>query len=80
MRRPAAGLGVLGVLLWLLLWLAAGATRAETPVGPPFPDPVAGQTVYDTAGLFSQATIANAEVTIARIEQRTGAEVVVYTS
>ena len=79
MRRPAAGLGILGVLLWLLLWLAPAATRAETPVGPPFPDPVAGQTVYDTAGLFSQATIANAEVTIARIEQRTGAEVVVYT-
>ncbi len=64
------------VAAWLAPWSPA---RAETPPGPPFPDPVLGQAVYDTAGLFTDATIADAEATIDRIEERSGAEVVVYT-
>jgi TPM domain/Predicted membrane protein (DUF2207) C-terminal domain len=76
MRRLVA---TLGVLLGLVLWLAPAAARAETPPGPPYPAPVVGRAVYDTAGLFSAATIASAEATIDRIEERTGAEVVVYT-
>ncbi len=47
--------------------------------GPPFPDPVDGQAVYDTAGILSETAIANAESIIDTIEQRTGAEIVVYT-
>ena len=47
--------------------------------GPPFPPPVDGQAVYDTAGILSPATIANAEATIDAIEARTAAEIVVYT-
>lgn len=46
--------------------------------GPPYPDPVPGQRVYDTAGIFSVGTIAAASATISGIQQRTGAEVVVY--
>ena len=46
--------------------------------GPPFPDPVIGTTVYDYAGVFRPETEAAAEATIAAIEERTGAEVVVY--
>jgi uncharacterized membrane protein YgcG len=57
----------------LLLPIVAAAA------GPPFPDPVEGQAVYDTAGILSEAAIADAEATIDAIEQRTAAEVVVYT-
>jgi len=54
---------------------APGATTA----GPPYPDPVDGQRVYDYAGIFSSAAIASAEQTIRAIEERTGAQVAVYT-
>jgi uncharacterized membrane protein YgcG len=47
--------------------------------GPPFPDPVTDVAVYDHAGVFDPATIASAESTIDAIENRTGAEIVVYT-
>ena len=47
--------------------------------GPPFPPPVDGQAVYDTAGILSDAAIADAEATIDAIETRTAAEIVVYT-
>jgi uncharacterized membrane protein YgcG len=49
------------------------------PAGPPYPDPVYNQAVYDYAGIFSAQTIVSAEATIDAIEERTGAEVVVYT-
>ena len=80
MRRRLTLLPVLAVLLAVAAWVApVSPARAETPPGPPYPDPVAGQAVYDTASLFSGATIARAEATIDAIEERTGAEVVVYT-
>jgi uncharacterized membrane protein YgcG len=61
-------------------WLAlAGPAGAAPPAGPPYPDAVKGQRVYDYAGIFSTDTIAQAETTIAAIEQRTGAQVAVYT-
>ena len=47
--------------------------------GPPFPPPVDDVAVYDHAGVFDPETIASAEATIDGIENRTGAEVVVYT-
>ena len=47
--------------------------------GPPFPEPVDGQAVYDNAGILSEAATANAEATIDAIEDRTAAEIVVYT-
>jgi uncharacterized membrane protein YgcG len=52
---------------------------AVVAAGPPFPDPVNNQAVYDTAGALDPATIAQVEATIDEIEERTGAEVVVYT-
>lgn len=61
-----------------LLLVPAVAFAADAPSGPPFPDPVEGQAVYDHAGVFSAETIASAEATIDAIETRTGAEVVVY--
>ena len=53
-----------------------GAAAANA--GPPFPDPVEGVRVYDQAGLFAPDTVATAARTIAAIEKRTGAQVVVY--
>jgi hypothetical protein len=47
--------------------------------GPPFPDPVDNQAVYDTAGVLSAATVAKVEAAIDKVESETGAEVVVYT-
>ncbi len=57
------------------LGLAAGAAAA----GPPFPPPVEDQAVYDTTGAFRPATVQQVEATIDGIEQRTGAEIAVYT-
>lgn len=59
-----------------LLALTVAATLAA---GPPFPDPVNDQAVYDTAEMLSAETEARLEELIDTIEARTGAEVVVYT-
>jgi uncharacterized membrane protein YgcG len=69
-----ARIGALGGLL--LATLAAAATVAA---GPPYPDPVTGQRVYDTAGVLSPDTEAEAQRISEAIEARTGAQVVVYT-
>ncbi len=58
------------------------AEEPRTPViepGPPFPAPEVGRAVYDQAEILSPDAIVRAEATIDAIEQRTGAEVVVYT-
>ena len=75
MRRLAALLPVFALVL-----LVAGVARAAAPPpGPPFPQPETNVAVYDHAGILSPAAIAAAERTIDAIEERTGAEVVVYT-
>jgi uncharacterized membrane protein YgcG len=66
-----AGLGA-----FLLLAALAGPALAA---GPPYPEPVTGQWVYDTAGVLSDATRSEAQRIIDGIEARTGAQVVVYT-
>jgi uncharacterized membrane protein YgcG len=62
-----------------LLLTGAGLAMAATPVGPPFPEPVTDQVVYDNAGILSPETESTATNIIAGIEDRTGAEIVVYT-
>jgi uncharacterized membrane protein YgcG len=71
----AAALG----LGWLALVPTAGGVAGYGQAGPPYPEPVTGQRVYDNAGIFSPAAIADAEATILAIEERTGAQVAVYT-
>jgi len=72
--------GLVGAVVWLLLLAFAGASAAATPpAGPPYPDAVSGQRVYDYAGIFSSGAIADAEKTIKAIEIRTGAQIAVYT-
>jgi len=52
---------------------------ATPPAGPPYPDAVTGQRVYDYAGIFSSGAISQAQSIIDGIEARTGAQVAVYT-
>lgn len=74
-RLPVrASLAAVALGALLLPFVAAVALAG----GPPYPEPVSGQRVYDTAGIFDPATIGAASATIARIQSRTGAEIVVY--
>ena len=63
----------------LCLFAAGVAFAATPPPGPPFPAPVNDVVVYDFAEILSPQTEAAATSMIVGIEQRTGAEVVVYT-
>jgi uncharacterized membrane protein YgcG len=74
-RFATMGAAVIGI--WLLL--AAPALAATPPAGPPYPDAVTGQRVYDYAGIFSSGAISQAQSIIEGIEARTGAQVAVYT-
>jgi uncharacterized membrane protein YgcG len=58
--------------------MALSASPAAA-AGPPYPSPTAGVRVYDEAGIFSPTTRTSTEATIRGIEDRTRAEVVVYT-
>ena len=74
----AAGVAI-GLALGFALGFALGLVGPAVAAGPPYPDQVPGQAVYDTAGVFRADTITSVEQTIASIKERTGAEVVVYT-
>jgi uncharacterized membrane protein YgcG len=71
-------LGVLAAA-WAVVLLLPAIALAQPPAGPPFPPPENNVTVYDYANLLSPATEAQATQIIAGIEQRTGAEVAIYT-
>ncbi|MEA2578096.1 MAG: uncharacterized protein QOD78_1684, partial [Chloroflexota bacterium] len=82
-RRAIARLAI--VFLWLAMLGAPGvagvaaADASAPPAGPPFPDPIDGQAVYDYGGLFTPETVTQAEAIIDAIESQTKAEMVVYT-
>ena len=64
----------------MLFLVSTGASAAAAPpAGPPYPDAVTSQRVYDYAGIFSSGEIADAEQTIQAIEARSNAQVAVYT-
>jgi uncharacterized protein len=63
--------------LALAALLGIGAT-ATVFAGAPFPDPVFDQAVYDEAGILDTATIDALEARIDALEDRSGAEVVIY--
>ena len=56
--------GLVGAAAWLLLLTSATLAAVAPPPGPPYPDAVTGQRVYDYAGLFSPGAISSAEATI----------------
>jgi uncharacterized membrane protein YgcG len=72
MHRWARALPSVLALLALTPLLALAA-------GPPFPDPVEDQAVYDEAGMLSVAAIEQIEGLIDAMEAEVGAEMVVYT-
>jgi uncharacterized membrane protein YgcG len=78
-RRAARVMGPAVAAAWLMLACSALAANAAPAAGPPYPEPVTGQRVYDNAGIFSPQAIASAEQVIRAIEDRTGAQVAVYT-
>ena len=79
-RRRARATTLLAALATAaLLLLTTVIPAAVAAAGPPYPAPVTGQRVYDTAGILSSSTIAEAERISRAIEDRTGAQVVVYT-
>ena len=76
-RKRLAGFAA--ILAGGAMFMLATAAAAAPPVGPPYPEPVTGQRVYDYAGIFSPQEIDSAEKVIRAIEERTGAQVAVYT-
>ena len=62
----------------LAMWLLAATVATVAAAGPPFPDPVTGQSVYDPAGAVDPGVEATLEQRVDAIEQRSGAEIVVY--
>jgi uncharacterized membrane protein YgcG len=78
-RRSISVIAFVGIWLLAMASPAFGAEASPPPPGPPYPDPVDGQAVYDYAGLFQPDTRVNAEQIIDAIESQTKAEVVVYT-
>jgi uncharacterized membrane protein YgcG len=78
-RRAARAIGLAVAAAWLMLAGSALAANAAPAAGPPYPEPVTGQRVYDYAGIFSPQAVGSAEQVIRAIEDRTGAQVAVYT-
>lgn len=81
MSRRHTPVALLAAVAWLFsvaLGVVAAADPSAPPPGPPYPAPIAGQAVYDYAGILSNEVIAQAEATIDAIETRTGAEIAIY--
>jgi uncharacterized protein len=57
----------------------APATSVDTKAGPPYADPIKGVRVYDQADVLGPFTVGVVEQTIVEIEERSGAQIVVYT-
>jgi uncharacterized membrane protein YgcG len=78
-HRFVGGRRIARSLLAILAIAGLALPGVVVAAGPPFPEPVDGQAVYDTAELFTPETRAQAESIIDAIEAQTKAEVVVYT-
>ena len=81
MTGPRRALVALCAVAWLVgsAGSVMGAEPSAPPAGPPFPEPVEDQAVYDYAGVLDASTVLQAEQIIDAIEAQTKAEVVVYT-
>jgi uncharacterized membrane protein YgcG len=77
------GFGVILAIVWAMLAvggvLGASPSPSAPPPGPPYPEPVDDQAIYDFAGVLRPETVTQAEHIVDAIETQTGVEVVVYT-
>lgn len=82
-RRSRPALAAILAMVWAMLAVGSvlGASPSPTapPPGPPYPEPVRDQAVYDFAGVLRPETVTQAEQIVDAIEAQTGVEVVVYT-
>jgi uncharacterized membrane protein YgcG len=86
-HRRFARTAIAVALAFLCAWTAmvalvlpgAVAAADATTEGPPFPDPVPEQAIYDTAGLLSAGTIRTSTLIAERLADVTGGALVVYT-
>jgi uncharacterized membrane protein YgcG len=62
-----------------IVGVAGSVNAVEPSPGPPFPDPVEAQRIYDFAGIFSADVRAQAESRLLDIEVRTGSQIAVLT-
>lgn len=92
MRRSARPLACLLLLTAALLACAAvpaptltpappsaGPTPSARQAGPPYPERISGEVVYDLAGVFGPPTEATASQLIFSVEELSGVQVVAYT-
>lgn len=92
MRRSARPLACLILLAAALLACAAlpaptptsappsaSPTRSAPQAGPPYPERISGEVVYDLAGVLGPPTEATASQLILSVEELSGVQVVVYT-
>jgi uncharacterized membrane protein YgcG len=78
-RRSLAAIGGLAWILAMAVGSVAAAEPSPPPAGPPYPEPVDGQAIYDYAGIFTAEAVQQAEQIVDAIEVQTRAEVIVYT-
>jgi uncharacterized membrane protein YgcG len=82
MHPPRRAVALVAAVLWIVA-LAGSPAVAASPsppaAGPPFPEPIDGQAVYDYANVLTATTESQAESIIDAIEAQTKSEVVVYT-
>jgi uncharacterized membrane protein YgcG len=76
--RRWLGPGVWVAILVIVVFVVPNVVQALGAGGTRFPDPVAGQAVYDTAGAVAPEIEAVLEAQVDAIEARSGAEIVVY--
>ncbi|HEV7810000.1 MAG TPA: TPM domain-containing protein, partial [Candidatus Limnocylindrales bacterium] len=78
-RRQPSTVALLSVAASTALAIGLIVPASLLAAGPPFPEPTNGVRVYDEAGIFSAETRATAETTIRGIEDRSRAQIAVYT-
>lgn len=74
MRTGIRRVGAIAAAVLMATLLVAVAAAS----GPPFPDPVADQAVYDETGILTSDEVAGLEQQIDAIEARSGAEIAIY--
>ncbi len=79
MRRSTRGRAALSLAAITAVVLPTILAASALAAGPPFPEPIVDQHVYDTAGVLSDVTRSNTESMATGLANGSGANVIVYT-